>query len=428
MHYPFRFFAILTLGILFISHPLSAQKRKKTSRQVDERTSVMEAEELFRSYRFTEASEVYNKEIEVMRRQRKSTALLEAALAKVRMGENMLRATEDVVFVDSLVVPASEILPSLHLSKECGSVISTSQIVGSELSSRSGIMGFLNELGDRAILALSDTSGRKRLYVLDQIGAQWSNPRPLNIGKGNDDSQDYPFMMPDGVTLYYAAQGSESLGGYDIFVTRYNAESGTYVRPENMGMPFNSPANDYLYVVDETTGVGLFVTDRNQPADSVCIYRFIPGDVRRLCTSLGYTDEELRCAALINSITPKGKEQRSMVQNARARLAAARNSDENTTGEQRFVIDNQTVYTSLSQFRHQRARQIAQEWVKESAKLSALEREIENMRDQYFKSKSAALSHKILNAERLRDVLLDRVKMLAKNMRNAEIGNASVGK
>ena len=49
--------------------------------------------------------------------------------------------------------------------------------------------------------------------------------------------------MADGVTIYYASDG-EGLGGYDIFVTRYNTNTDTYLVPENVGMPFNSPYND----------------------------------------------------------------------------------------------------------------------------------------------------------------------------------------
>ena len=36
------------------------------------------------------------------------------------------------------------------------------------------------------------------------------------------------------------------MGGYDIFVTRYNSDTDNYLNPENVGMPFNSPFNDYM--------------------------------------------------------------------------------------------------------------------------------------------------------------------------------------
>ena len=79
-------------------------------------------------------------------------------------------------------------------------------------------------------------------------------------------------MQADGVTLYFAAESDDGLGGLDLYVTRFNQETGKYVRPENLGLPYNSPANDYLFATDETAGVALLVTDRRQPADKVCLY------------------------------------------------------------------------------------------------------------------------------------------------------------
>lgn len=83
------------------------------------------------------------------------------------------------------------------------------------------------------------------------------------------------------MTIYYASDGDGSMGGYDIFVTRYNTNTDTYLVPENVGMPFNSPYNDYMYVIDEYNNLGWFASDRYQPEDKVCIYVFVPNDSKR---------------------------------------------------------------------------------------------------------------------------------------------------
>lgn len=46
-------------------------------------------------------------------------------------------------------------------------------------------------------------------------------------------------------------------------------------------MPFNSTANEYLLAIDDYDTLGWLVTDRNQPADSVCIYTFEPTSIRK---------------------------------------------------------------------------------------------------------------------------------------------------
>ena len=81
-----------------------------------------------------------------------------------------------------------------------------------------------------------------QLYRSEHLENHWTKPQLL---KGiNDDNQfpraNYPFMMGDGQTLYFAAEGGDGLGGYDIYVTRYDTEEDQFLHPVNIGMPFNS--------------------------------------------------------------------------------------------------------------------------------------------------------------------------------------------
>ena len=87
-------------------------------------------------------------------------------------------------------------------------------------------------------------------------------------------------MMSDGITLYYANDGDNTLGGYDIFMTR-KGDDGRFLQPQNIGMPYNSPYDDYMLAIDEVTGAGWWATDRNQIPDSVTIYVFVPNDEGR---------------------------------------------------------------------------------------------------------------------------------------------------
>ena len=104
-----------------------------------------------------------------------------------------------------------------------------------------------------------------RFYTKFKSFDRWTDETPVS-GLDTDGDLRYPFLQNDGVTIYYAASGSESMGGLDIFVSRYNTATGKYLKPENIGMPFNSEANDYLYVIDEDNNLGWFATDqRAQP-------------------------------------------------------------------------------------------------------------------------------------------------------------------
>lgn len=62
-----------------------------------------------------------------------------------------------------------------------------------------------------------------QLYSRIRLLDGWSEPEPL-MSLNEQGNVNYPFLMSDGITLYYASDGEGSLGGYDIFVTRYDSE------------------------------------------------------------------------------------------------------------------------------------------------------------------------------------------------------------
>lgn len=107
-------------------------------------------------------------------------------------------------------------------------------------------------------------------------------------------------MLSDGTTLYFASSGEESLGGYDIFVTRLNLNTGNYLVPENMGMPFNSIYNDYMLAIDELNNVGWFVSDRFQEEDKLIVYLFIPNTEKKIYR--GGDEARARSLARISAI------------------------------------------------------------------------------------------------------------------------------
>lgn len=385
--------------------------------------NLLQAETLLNEYRFEEASALISKEIKAAQRKKQSTAVMEAALERARKGDEMLHGTEKTVFVDSIVVDRSRFLAAFRLSRETGRIGSVSALFPRNAwgEGHPDATGYVNELGDKGYIAAPDSAGQMKLFTVDRLGNAWTAPEPLaGIGE-NDTAEGYPFVMADGVTLYYAAQGSESLGGYDIFVTRYNPDLHAYVRPENIGMPFNSPANDYLYVVDETANIGWFVSDRNQPADKVCIYIFIPNESREVYDIDAEGDEAVRRAARIAAIAETQRD-KAAVAAARGRLAQIEKTDDGATGfPVRFVINDRTVYDKLSQFRKPAARRLAAQWLKADQQLRLMKEQLSQAREAYGRKRNENLKNSILQLEKDVETLEKSVNDMAKNMRKAEL-------
>lgn len=246
----------LILLLLALAIPVSAQRHKKTQKKVEPPTEQTE-----------------------------------------RMTQ-MTMATQRIMFIDSVVVEKKDFLKAYHLSAETGRIAPYSTFFPKQDSQA---FTFMNALGNRCFYTDNDST----VYTQERLQHQWTNADSLP-GINSDrllQQVNYPFMMPDGMTLYLAAKGTESIGGYDIFMTTYDAAEGRFLKPENIGMPFNSTANDYLFAIDEYNQLGFFASDRNQPDSLVCVYTFIPAKKYLTYDESQYTPEQIASYARIDSIS-----------------------------------------------------------------------------------------------------------------------------
>ena len=70
-----------------------------------------------------------------------------------------------------------------------------------------------------------------------------------------------PFYDEKSNRLYFSSDWHKGLGGYDIFYSE--GSLGTWSKVENMGFPFNSPANDIYFTVNQDDNDGYFTSNRD---------------------------------------------------------------------------------------------------------------------------------------------------------------------
>lgn len=336
--------------------------------------------------------------------------------------ENMLSSTQQVMIIDSIVVDKEQFINYIPLPSECGSLMYYDAFFGTSGHSDSYV--WLNEFKNRAYYSVADAAGKAEIGTIDKLGTNWTKGKRLE-GLSYSNPLNYPYLMADGITLYFGQKGgNNTLGGYDIYVTRYDAESGTYFRPENIGLPFNSPANDYMYLEDETDNIGWFVTDRRQPEGKVCIYTFIPNKTRRNYDLSEYDEAQVKRFAAIESISDTWTDNQKR-EDALQRLSQMReqlqqtNSDDNI----RFVINDNVTYRQVSQFKSSSAKKLFLSLIQTQERFAADNERLESLRDQYAGGSEvtrARLTPTILNLEKtLEQTELD-IKDMEKQIRNAE--------
>ena len=343
---------------------------------------------------------------------------------------SMREMTQQIIIIDSIVADKDQLLSQLRLSDETGRIVSSVDFFGEGDSTTV----FINEMGNKAYLSQPDDSLHQQLCTSDLLGGEWSKPQLLKgISEGISEAA-YPFMLADGTTFYFAGKGEESIGGYDIFMTRYDARSNSFLKPENIGMPFNSEANDYLFAIDEYAHIGYFVSDRRQPEGKACLYIFIPKESRKTYDPIVYTEAEIRGFADISSIADtwgNGEERNAALAryydiSINSLKAANTNSqpEDNTIASQELVINDALTYSSTKDFRSREAAVLYKQLIEARQQLCSLNGQLEKSRSYYSKATGAekqSLRREILQAETEVIQLNSQIQTLEKETRNAEI-------
>ncbi len=85
---------------------------------------------------------------------------------------------------------------------------------------------------------------------------------PINLGPIINTLGDEitPFYNSEDQVLYFASNGHVSMGGFDVF--RSIGDEMSWAQPENMGMPINSSADDYFYILSPSRTGGFMVSNR----------------------------------------------------------------------------------------------------------------------------------------------------------------------
>ncbi len=92
------------------------------------------------------------------------------------------------------------------------------------------------------------------------VGKEVIAPKPLGPPVNTPGNEVTPFLDGPKGMLYFSSDFLPGMGGYDLFKSLLGHASAD--TPINLGMPFNSEANDLYPAVNETAGTGWFTSNR----------------------------------------------------------------------------------------------------------------------------------------------------------------------
>jgi outer membrane protein OmpA-like peptidoglycan-associated protein/tetratricopeptide (TPR) repeat protein len=118
---------------------------------------------------------------------------------------------------------------------------------------------------------MKDGIGGTDIYCCTRDSGKWSNPTNLGPVINTFGNEMFPFIAENG-DLYFASDGHPGFGGLDIFVSK--RVDGKWTTPQNLGMPVNSSYDDFSYAEYQSTGKGLFCSNRPDGKGGDDLYSF----------------------------------------------------------------------------------------------------------------------------------------------------------
>lgn len=118
----------------------------------------------------------------------------------------------------------------------------------------------------------ADGDGIRNIYTSSLRDSVWTLPSLLNEQMTSAGDEIFPMISPDGRSLFFSSTGLYGVGGYDIYVSRWNDDTNDWGAPVNLGFPYSSPADDFLYIDTEDGRYSMFASNRDCSKDSVWVY------------------------------------------------------------------------------------------------------------------------------------------------------------
>lgn len=345
---------------------------------------LKQGREAFNNYDFEEAADLYDQYRSLKTKAKQPIdEELDIWEKELEIATNAFERVQKIVIVDSISVPAKNFFDSYRLAPSAGYLLPSSSIEG--LHGEQNTV-YKNENGDYLIFPKENEDGDNRLYEKSLLlDGNWDEKETLIGDFEKSGDYVYPFMSADGQTLYFANDGEDSMGGYDIFIAQKDPITGEYRQPLNLGMPFNSPFDDFMLAIDEENGLGWWATNRNNFEDKVTIYVFLYQDIRKNYPSdIENLSDFAKVTAYKATWTDDKFQPITPIMPALSQTLHA----EDRKVDFELPLGNGKTYYHYSDFRNRKASDMMKQYLNKKNELNTQETILSQLRDKYRLNKN----------------------------------------
>ena len=253
---------LLIAATLALTAPAFAQEVSREERKAG-------ADALFAGYDFAEALQIYHTLLPGA--DSAEAVALGAQIMRCENGLNLLRFATEPELASSLVVPLYDFYLRYGHLKDRTWIPFPNDFVPEGQHPFCNALQFDRERGE-IVWSCPDSTGRWNLWTSHLQGDTiWTLPQPLGEAFTSAGDEIYPIISADGRQLYFSSNGMAGMGGYDLFVCNRQAD-GSWGAPQNVGFPYSSVADDFLFSNTPDGQFSVFASTRDCPAGSIRLY------------------------------------------------------------------------------------------------------------------------------------------------------------
>lgn len=230
------------------------------------------------NYRFTEALGAYQRYRGVADKKTLVELPADAFEDQCRNGQKLLSKLKEITVRNKMEVADVDFFRFYDLSDIGGKIVVAPDELKTNLDKRRKLRSlvYLPDKGGPIYFSSYGKDGSTGLdiYRTELLpDGKFAVPVKLSGFINTSHDEDHAFMHPDGRTFYFSSKGHSSMGGYDVFRSRYDKGMDAFGRPENMDFAVNTPDDDILYIVDSEQKEACFASGRSSAQGKLHVYR-----------------------------------------------------------------------------------------------------------------------------------------------------------